>query len=106
MNARTILTRTEFALDHLNPDRSHLGCRFGFNLTVLIYPTVNAEMTEAEVRLGIVDPVIKGLARCTGTTLAAEVSVSRSDTMDDSLQASMSTTPKQQKTLSMNIVPD
>ncbi len=65
-------------------------------------------VTSLSAEIQAVDPVVKGLARCTGTTLAAEVSVSRSDTdtMDDSLQASMSTAPKQQKTLSMNIVPD
>ena len=63
-------------------------------------------MTEAEVRFGIVDAIVKGLARCTGTRLAAEVSVHHSDTMDISHQASMSATPIQQETLLKNIVPD
>lgn len=79
-------------------------------INVLIYPA-DEPMTEAEVPFGVVDAVAKGLARCTGTILAAEVSVHRSDTINTSPEhgecsGSIPITPARQKLVSSRSVPD
>ncbi len=60
------------------------------------------------MRLGTTDPIVLGIARCTNTVVAAEISVKRSDdssgtSIDD---ATLMETPQTQSVLSTNIVPD
>ena len=60
------------------------------------------------MRLGTIDPIVVGIARCTNTVIAAETSVKGSDTSSaasDSV-ATVERTPQTQATLSRNIVPD
>ena len=66
-------------------------------------------LNEAEVRLSIVDPIVKGITRCMSTVVAAEVRVSSSDNSSGNTstpQSSLSTTPDQQRSLSRIIIPD
>ena len=70
-------------------------------------------MTEAEVRVGVIDSIVKGLARCTNTVLACEVSVKSSDAIDSSVKlasatasATITDTPQEQQNVSQHIVPD
>ena len=65
-------------------------------------------LNEAEVRLSIVDPIVKGITRCMNTVVAAKVRVSSSDNSSgtSTSQSNLSTTPDQQRSLSRNIIPD
>lgn len=54
--------------------------------------------------LGTTDPIVIGIARCTITVVAAEVSVKISGTSDGT--AALTNTPLTQATRSRNVVPD
>ena len=65
--------------------------------------------SEANIRFSTIDPIIKGIARATGTVVALEASIKGSDSLTANPTAAGSSnidTPNQQKQLSNKIIPD
>ena len=60
------------------------------------------------MRFGIIDPIMKGIIKCTNTVVAAEESVSKSELPKEEQPSTsqLDTTPVQQRTISTDIVPD
>ena len=66
--------------------------------------------SEANIRFSTIDPIIKGIARATGTVVAVEASIKGSDSLTanpaaDTVSSNIDT-PNQQKQLSNKIIPD
>ena len=66
-------------------------------------------MSEAEVRFGVTNPILRAIARCTDTVLAAEESISTYEAQSPEAQeviGETSHTPSQQKSISKDVRPD
>lgn len=76
-------------------------------MTIITCMLGGKRLSEAEVRMSLTDPIIKGIMRCTNTAVATEEPISKQPSAATSHPSSSTmATPTQQKTVSRDIVPD
>ncbi len=70
----------------------------------------DSDISEAEVRFGVINPIVGAIAQCTNTLLASEESISTNEAQSSeqprNVVGGTSHTPSQQKSISKDIRPD